>query len=207
MGIPTGPARFFVVDTYLNNGRRAAIRVYLGFFGALSVYAGLALIASDFLSRNNRLENISYLVGSFLLIAWGIFILFKSKKSSDSSIKVGFDSFEAKGFITGMSSPVTPFLFLTLIQLLRFQLEEASVWTFLIYLLIFEGSSCITNFSIAYLAHKKEGKMKKNWKSAKIIMGVFIILIGSFNLYQMLDFKNGISFSKGQNLLEEQVEN
>ena len=47
IGLPTGPARFFVVDTSLNEGRSAALRVYGGLFCAVLLYAGLALLADD----------------------------------------------------------------------------------------------------------------------------------------------------------------
>lgn len=206
IGLPTGPARFFVVDSYLNNGRKEALKVYLGLFAAILIYAGLALLAAGFLSRHQQVENISYVVGSILLISWGIFIVVKGRKNSGSSIEVGAGSGFRKGFLTGLSSPVTPFIYLTLIQLLKLNTGSDSVLGILIYLLVFEICSFVTTFAISYWAHSNEKEMKSNWNKAKLIMGFFLIAIGSFNLYQLVEFENGFKIKNEENLLEQQME-
>ena len=206
IGVPTGPARFFVVDSYLNNGRNDALKVYLGLFAAIVIYAGLALLAAGFLSRHQQVENISYIVGSLLLICWGIFIIVKGRKKSGSSMEIGAGSGLAKGFFTGLSSPVTPFIYLTLIQLLKLNTGSETVYGILIYLLFFEISSFLTTFAISYWAHSNQKEMKSNWKTAKLIMGIFLIAIGSFNLYQLIEFQDGFKIINEENLLEQQMD-
>ena len=207
LGLPTGPSRFFVVGAYIKKGSKAAIRVYLGILCALIIYAALALLASDFLSRNPKVETISYLVGSILLILWGGFLLFKGKKGGDASIELGGGSLVVKGFLTALSSPVTPFIYLTLIQFLKSLSGGGKLWNLLAHLLVLEASSGLIIFSIASLAGKKKLKLNRNWPAAKMVMGLFLVALGAFNLYQMLDFgKDGVHIKKQENLLEEEIE-
>lgn len=206
LGLPTGPSRFFVVGAFLKKGRKAAVDVYLGLLCALAIYLALAMLASGFLSRNPQVENMTYLLGSVLLMIWGAYILFKGKKEGGASIEVGGGSLMRKGFITGLSSPVTPFIYLTMIQVLKI-IAETTQWSIILHLCISEIFSGLTIFSVAYLAGKKQEKMNNNWRYAKIILGIFLICLGTFNLYQLLEIKeNGITIEKKENLLEKQVQ-
>lgn len=181
--------------------------MYLGVLGALVIYAALALLASGFLSRNPKVETISYLVGSVLLILWGGFLLFKGKKGDDATIELGDGSLVAKGFLTALSSPVTPFVYLTLIQFLKSLSGGGELWNLLVHLLILETSSGLIIFGIASLASRKKLKLNRNWRTAKMVMGIFLMALGAFNLYQMLDFREeGIRIRKQENLLEEEIE-
>ena len=207
LGLPTGPSRFFVVGASLKKGRKAAFNVYLGILGALLIYAALAMLASGFLSSNPKVENISYLVGSILMVIWGGYILFKGKTDGGASIDVGGGSLSRKGFITALSSPVTPFIYLTMIQVLKMITDNISPWMIVLHLIIAEICSGLSIFTIAYLAGKREEKLNSNWKTAKIIMGFFLICLGLLNLYQLLEVEeNEIKIDKKDNLLEEQIE-
>ena len=205
IGLPTGPARFFVVDSYLNSGRKAALKVYLGLFAAILIYAVLALLAAGFLARHPQVESVSFILGSILLISWGIFIVIKSRKSSSKSMQIGGASGFKTGFLTGISSPVTPFIYLTLIQLLKINSGSETVFGILIYLLIFEVCGFLTTFGISYFAHRNKKEVKSGWKRAKLIMGVFLIAIGTYNLFQLLEFQNGLKIRQKENLLEQQI--
>lgn len=206
LGLPTGPSRFFVVGAYIKKGRTAAVQIYLGILGALVIYAGLAMLASGFLSRNPKVETISYFLGSILLILWGSFILIKGKKEGGSSIELGGSSLKVKGFLTALSSPVTPFVYLTMIQVLKLISGDTSAWNIVFHLLIAEACSGITIFFIAYLGNTRQEKLNSKWKSAKIVMGIFLILLGGFNLYQLVEVQeNGIKIEKKENLLEKQI--
>lgn len=206
LGLPTGPSRFFVLGAFLKKGPKAALSIYSGILGALGIYAGLALLASDFLSRNPQVEKISYLVGSILLVLWGAFILFKGKKEGDASIEIAGGSLVGKGFFTALSSPVTPFIYLTLIQVLKNLFGSSSLWSILAHLLVLETCSGLMVFAIAYLASRNKLKLKGHWRTAKLVMGVFLIALGGTNLYQMLEFEDGVKIEQDENLLEKQIE-
>lgn len=206
IGLPTGPARFFVVDSYLNSGRRAALKVYFGLFSAILIYAGLALLTAGFLARNPQVEAISFVLGSILLISWGVFIVVKSRKGSGKSMQIGDASGFKTGFLTGISSPVTPFIYLTLIQLLKINSGSDTVFGILIYLLIFEVTGFLTTFTLSYFAHRNKKEMKSGWNTAKLIMGVFLIGIGTYNLFQLLEYQEGFKIREKENLLEQQIE-
>lgn len=205
IGLPTGPARFFVVDSYLNSGRKAAFKVYLGLFAAIVIYAGLALLTAGFLSRHPQVEGISFVLGSVLLICWGVFIVIKSRKSSAKSMQIGGVAGFRTGFFTGISSPVTPFIYLTLIQLLKINTGSEGIAGVLIYLLIFEVSGFLTTFAISYFVHRNKKEVKSGWKKAKLFMGIFLIAIGTYNLFQLIELQNGFKITQKDNLIEEQL--
>ena len=202
IGIPTGPARFFVVDTYLNEGRSAALKVYGGFFSAVVLYAGVALLTNDLISRNEQMESIAHLVASALLIFWGILIIAKSGNKNQTSIQLNFKSWFVKGFVAGISNPIIPFIYLTLIQLVRTKTAETSIEGNALFILIFEISSFLTTFAVAVILFRKRSKVLGNWKIVKIFMGALLIGIGTYNTYQQLDFSNGISIKDDKNKKE-----
>lgn len=207
IGIPTGPARFFVVDTSLNEERTAALRVYAGLFCAILIYAALALVADDFISRNKRIEAISYFIASLLLIFWGGFIIFKSGDDKKSSIKFSVGSWFLKGFITGMSNPVIPFIYLAFIQLLKVYSENVSLFQKVLFLLLFELFSFLTTSVVALVLRSKRKKILGSWRTIKILIGILLICLGAFNSIQQLDFSNGVKLQHSESYLEEKTSN
>lgn len=204
IGLPTGPARFFIVDTSLNEGRKAALQVYGGLFSAVLVYAGLALLGDDFISRNRQIETISYFIASLLLIFWGCFII-KGRKDSKSSIKINVGSWFTKGLLTGLSNPVIPFIYLTFLQVLKLYTGNLPFSGKVLYILLFEFFSFLTTALVALILMKKRKKIQGGWKSVKILMGTLLIGLGAYNSYQQLDFSNGIKIKQNENLLEEEA--
>ena len=206
IGIPTGPARFFVVDTYLNEGKSPALRLYAGFFLAIIIYAGLALVANNLISQNPRVEAISHLIASALLIFWGILIIATSGKENQGAMQLNFKSWTLKGFVAGISNPVIPFIYLTLIQFVKSGNAETSIGGNAIFILLFEVSSFLTTFAVAVTVFRKRSKILGNWKVVKILMGTLLIGIGIYNTYQQLDFSNGIRIKDSKNAMEKVVD-
>lgn len=207
IGIPTGPARFFVVDTCLNDGKKAALKVYGGLFTAILFYACLAIFASDLISRNQTIESIFYLLASILLVVWGVVISLKSNQNSNTSIQLNLGSWFKKGFVVGISNPVTPFIYLTFIQLVKVYSSKPSLFNNILFILVFEFFSFLTISLIALLLLHKRDIVLNNWKRVKLIMGIFLICLGTYHTFQQLDFSNGIEIKSSQNLLEKQVDN
>lgn len=206
IGIPTGPGRFFVVDTCLNDGRKSALKVYSGLFTALLIYASLAFIANDFISGHQKIESIAYLVASALLIVWGIIIMIKSNQSKKASLNLNIESWYKKGFIVGISNPVIPFLYLTLIQLIKIYSEKPSLASNLIFLLVFEIISFLTISAITLFLLNKKDQVMDYWKKIKLTMGILLIAGGSYSTIKLLDFSNGIKIKNNKSFLEEQVD-
>lgn len=206
IGMPTGPARFFVVDTCLNDGKKSALMVYAGLFTALLVYASLAFIATDFISGHQKIESISYLVASALLIVWGIIIMIKSNQNKKASINLNIDSWYQKGFVVGISNPVIPFIYLTLIQLIKIYSKQPSLVSNIVYILIFEIISFLTISGITLFLLNKKDQVMDYWKKVKLAMGVLLIAGGSYSTIKQLDFSNGIKIKNNKSFLEEQVD-
>lgn len=204
-GVPSGPARFFVVDTCLNDGRKSALKVYGGLFTALLFYASLAFIANDFISGHEKIESISYLVASVLLVVWGIIILLAGNTSKKASISLNIKSWYKKGFVIGISNPVIPFIYLTLLQLIKIYSKKPSLVSNMIFILVFEIISFLTISVITLFLLDKKDKVMDYWKKVKLTMGTFLVIAGSYHTIQQLDFSNGVKIKNNENFLEEQV--
>ena len=196
IGIPTGPARFFVVDTRLNEGKTAAFKTYSGFLLAVLIYAALALLADGFLSRHKKVETVAYIVASLLLVLWGMFIILKSNKVQDSTLNFNFDSPFSKGFAAGISSPVTPFIYLAFLQILNSYTTGLSFFEKAVSIGIFEFCGFLTTWTVGSLLINKKGTVKKNWNVVKLVMGIFLICLGVYNFSREISFENGIQLEE-----------
>lgn len=198
IGIPTGPARFFVVDTRLQDGKTAAIKTYLGFFLAVLVYAGIALLADDYISRHEKVRIAAHLAASVLLVLWGLLIIIKSRKSKNSSLDFSFKSSFLKGLAAGLSSPVSPFIYLAFMQTLRIYADELTLWNKALAILLFECTAFLTTWGVAALLKNKKQNVRSKWTTVKICMGILLISIGTYQASQRLSFKDGIQIQSSK---------
>ena len=205
IGIPTGPARFFVLDTSFKKGRSAALQVYAGLFCAILIYGGLALLADDFISKHKKIESVSYLVASLLLIFWGGFIIFKSNKENKKPQKLKFGSGFLKGGVTGFSNLVIPFIYLAFIQALKIYTDDLSLLQKGMFILLFESFSFLTTSGLAVTLMKNKKKVGGNWTVVKILMGCILIGYGVYSSYRQLDFSDGIEIKQSESFLEKQA--
>ena len=205
IGIPTGPGRFFVLDTSFRKGRSAALQVYGGLFSSIFIYAGLALLADDFISQNPKIELVSNFVASLLLIFWGVFIIFRSNKENKSSEKPKSGSWFLKGAILGFSNPVVPFVYLAFIQVLKIYAGDLSLLQKAVFVLLFECFSFLTTSVLAFTLIKNKKSFKGKWVIVKILAGILLIGYGAYSSYRQLDFTDGIKLIQKDSFLEEQV--
>lgn len=206
IGIPTGPANFFIVDTYMKEGRWDAVKVYTGLVGAKLIYAVLALLANELIKSNPDIEAIVYIVASFMLMAWGAFIIIKSKKKNSKAIELNIKSELKKGFVLGISNPAIPFVHLAFVQLLNVYSQQAlEIFAYAFYIIIFETMTFVVISLVAFLLMIKKGKVLKHWSKVKMGMGILIICIGLYHVYQRVGFKNGIHLKNGKSSLEKNI--
>lgn len=206
IGVPTGPSHFFTLDTCINEGRMAGLKVYAGLVVAKLLYAVLALLANNLILSHPKIEPIVYLLASALLIIWGVVIIVKSKDNNSSSIELNIKSLFKKGFVLGISNPAIPFVYLAYVQILRVYAQDINVFGYVVYILVFEIVSFATLAAIALLMMLKRGSILEHWYKVKLAMGVLIIGIGAYNLYQHVEFKDGIHLKSGENALEKNID-
>lgn len=206
IGIPTGPANFFIVDTCMKEGRLEALQVYAGLVIAKILYAGLALVANELIISHPKIEPIVYLLASLLLVGWGVLIIIKSKDKTGSAIELNIKSLFKKGFVLGISNPAIPFVYLAFVQLLKAYSADITLWGYAFYLILFEIATFLTIASVSLLLLVKKGKVLEHWPKVKLTMGVLIISIGAYHIYQHVEIKDGIHLKKNKSSLKKNID-
>lgn len=207
LGVPSGPALFFVLDTSLQDGKAAALKVYGGFMAAKVLYVMLALLANDFISANQKLESVFILAASFLLMLWGIFILFKSNKRSEKDSHLHVNRFYRKGLIVGLSNPVIPFIYLTLMQFIKIYAHNVTTFKYILNIAIMEAVSFLVLAGAAWILLSGGRLVQNHWNKMVKVMGIFLFCAGSYQVYQLIDYNKGeMSIRSNQNVLEQQLQ-
>jgi threonine/homoserine/homoserine lactone efflux protein len=208
LGVPSGPALFFVLDTCLQIGKAAALKVYGGFMGAKLIYIALALLANDYISSYPKVESALYLAASFLLVVWGVVILFKSSKQAKTSGTQAYhNSLYRTGFIVGISNPVIPFVYLTFIQFIKIYARDVTIFKYLLNITIMEAVSFLVLAGAAWLLLSGGQMVRTHWNKLVKVMALFLIVAGSYQVYQLVDFSgNSVHINDEENPLEEQLE-
>lgn len=209
LGVPSGPALFFVLDTSLNEGKTPALKVYGGFMAAKMVYVALALLANDFISSHKKVESVFYLIASCLLVLWGVIIILKGnkRKEKSSQAQTAVSHFYRRGLIVGLSNPVIPFIYLTFIQFIKIYAKDVTIFKYLLNIGIMEAVSFLVLAGTAWILLKGGKLIENHWNQMVRGMGVFLLCAGSYQVYQMVDFKEGrLSLKQEENVLEQQLE-
>lgn len=209
LGVPSGPALFFVLDTSLKDGKAAALKVYGGFMAAKVLYLVLALLANDFISANQKLESVFILAASFLLMLWGVVIMLKSNinKKSEKESKLKVHRFYRRGLIVGLSNPVIPFIYLTLMQFIKIYANNVTTFKYILNITIMEAVSFLVLASTAGILLSGGRLVQNHWNKMVKVMGIFLFCAGSYQVYQLIDYNKGeMSISSDQNVLEQQLE-
>lgn len=207
LGVPSGPALFFILDTSLQDGKAAALRVYGGFMAAKLVYVILALLANDFISSHKKIESFFYLAASFLLMLWGAFILIKNTKRKTSHQQNATGLFYRRGLVVGLSNPVIPFIYLTFIQFIKIYAKDVTTFKFVLNIAIMEAVSFLVLAGASWLLLSGGKAVQNHWNKIVKLMGVFLLCAGSYQVYQLVDFKEGeFSIKSEENVLEQQME-
>ena len=169
---------------------------------AVSIYASLGIFASDFILENRTIKAGFYLTASILLIVWGFVIIANRDKQGKPFVNLNLDSWFKKGFVIGISNPVTPFIYLTVVQLLKDYAKPPSLGNIILFILVFEGVTFLTTALVALILLLKRDIVMSFWKRVKVIMGVFLICLGSYYTFQQIDFRDGITIKSRENFLK-----
>lgn len=207
LGVPSGPALFFIVDTSLKEGKPAALKVYGGFMAAKLLYMVLALLANDFISAHQKLESVFYLIASLLLMLWGAIIIVKGNKRKEGNSELTIDRFYRRGLVVGLSNPVIPFIYLTFIQFIKIYANNVTTFKYILNIAILEAASFLVLAGTAWLLLKGGRLVQNNWNKVVRLMGIFLLCAGSYQVYQLVDFKRGgFNIKNDGNVLEQQLE-
>ncbi|MDE6238009.1 MAG: LysE family translocator [Muribaculaceae bacterium] len=177
---PMGPVGILCVQRTLEKGRRAGFFTGIGasisdLFYCLLTGFGLSFI-EDFLTRN---QNILQLVGSVVLIGFGIY-LFKSNparklKKPDEGISDKKNLLN--GFLFTFSNPLIIFLIIGLFARFNFALPDIQFYHYIIgFLSIAAGALAwwwVVTFFVAKL--RKHFNVRSMWLINKIIGGLILI--------------------------------
>ncbi|AHM59726.1 putative threonine efflux protein [Flammeovirgaceae bacterium 311] len=209
LGVPSGPALFFVLDTCLKESKTAALKVYGGLMGSKLLYIALALLANDFISSHQKLETIFYLIASCLLMLWGIVIIIKSNKSNEKKRDFAEGSFYRNGFIVGLSNPIIPFVYLTFLQFIKIYANDVTTLKYILNIAIMETVSFLVLAAAAGILLSGGRMVQNHWNTMVRLMGIFLFCAGSYQVYHLIDLKKGgdIDLKSNENVLEEQLEN
>lgn len=66
--------------------------------------------------------------------------------------------------------------------------------------------SFVTLATAVLILMNKRGKVLQHWKKVKLMMGVFIFCIGTYQVFQHVDLSNGIKIKNSKNILEKQLD-
>lgn len=209
LGVPSGPALFFVLDTCLKVSKTAALKVYAGLMGSKLLYIALALLANDFISTHQKLESVFYLLASCLLVVWGIVIIIKSNKSNENRRDIAAEgSFYKNGFVVGLSNPIIPFVYLTFLQFIKIYANNVNTFKYILNITIMETVSFLVLAAAAGILLSGGRMVQNHWNKMVRIMGIFLLCAGSYQVYHLIDLKKGgeIDIKSDENVLEEQLE-
>jgi threonine/homoserine/homoserine lactone efflux protein len=208
LGVPSGPALFFVLDTCLKVSKSAALKVYAGLMGSKLLYIALALLANDFISTHQKLESVFYLIASCLLMLWGIVMIIKSNQTKDKRREFSHGSYYRNGFIVGLSNPVIPFVYLTFLQFIKIYARDVNILKYLLNIAIMEAVSFMVLAVMATILLSGGRIIQTHWNKMVGLMGIFLFCAGSYQVYHLVDFTEGegISIKSNENVLEKQLE-
>lgn len=186
---PMGPVGMLCIQRTLEKGRRAGF--YTGVGAALSdlLYClltgfGLSFI-EEFLEQN---QNIIQLIGSTVLIAFGIY-LFKSnpskrlKKPRETSVSIKKNVLT--GFLFTVSNPLILFLIIGLFARFNFLLPEMQFYHYIIGFISILGGALLWWWIVTAFVDKVRAhfNIRSMWLINRIIGGVILLFaaIGIFN--------------------------
>lgn len=156
---PMGPVGILCIQRTLNSGRKAGFYTGIGaalsdIFYCLITGFGLSLI-EDFLERN---QSVISLIGSFVLVAFGIYML--RKKTPDRPVKssvlpsVSPHKNILAGFLFTFSNPLILFLIIGLFARFNFLLPELHWYHIVIGYLMIAAGAVTWWYAITYFVDK-----------------------------------------------------
>lgn len=188
--VPVGPIAILCIQRTLQKGRKYGF--YSGFGAACSdfVYALLALFGLSFvMDFINQYEFLIQLIGSILIMAFGVFIFFQNptkniRKQSANDSATYFQEF-LTAFLLTITNPLMIFLFLGLYARMEFLVDSAGWWEDMFGMLAILAGSTTWWFSVTLLASTFHNKfnIRGLWILNKITGSlIFVIALVSLIL-------------------------
>jgi len=188
--VPVGPIAILCIQRTLQKGRKYGFYSGLGaacsdFFYALLAIFGLSFVM-DFI---NQYEFLIQLIGSVLIMAFGVFIFFQNptkniKRQSQNDTATYFQEF-LTSFLLTVTNPLMIFLFLGLYARMEFLVDSAGWWEDMFGMLAILAGSTTWWFTVTLLASTFHNKfnIRGLWILNKITGSlIFIIALVSLIL-------------------------
>ncbi|MBC7758934.1 MAG: LysE family transporter [Phormidesmis sp. FL-bin-119] len=185
----TGPVFFALIKTSIEKGFYAGVSLAAGVVVSDVFYVALTLYGTSFLALENKYRVQIGLAGSSILLAIGIYYLFKTVKVNyeTSTSKRRNTGYFLKGFIMCIFNPAILLYWLSVtssVISISGEIEASAVIPFF-------GSILVTQFSVdvmkAYYANKLRYRIKeKTISNLNRIAGVLILIFAARLLYNLL---------------------
>lgn len=186
--VPVGPIAILCIQRTLQKGRKNGFYSGLGaatsdFVYALIAFLGLAFVM-DFINEH---EFLIQLIGSIVIMAFGVFIFFQNptksiRKRSMNETSTYFQEF-ATAFLLTITNPLMIFLFLGLYARMEFLVDSAGWWEDMFGMLAILAGSSTWWFTVTLLASTFHNKfnIRGLWILNKIT-GTLIFVIALVSL-------------------------
>lgn len=187
LSAPMGPIGILVIQRTMEKGRKSGI--YTGIGAAMSdlfycLLAGLGLsIITNFIDHNQKILQI---VGSIILIAFAIYMIFRSPVTGikhEEGKKINYTNDAITGFFMTLSNPLIIFLIFPLLARFEFPSPDYKFYHIIIGYLFIAIGAIAWWFAITYVVEKLRSKfnIKSMWLINKI-MGSIILLLAIYGL-------------------------
>lgn len=179
---PMGPVGILCIQRTLNSGRKAGFYTGIGaalsdLFYCLLTGFGLSLI-EDFLERN---QNVISLVGSFVLVAFGIYMLRKKgpaepvKSAAPPSVSPHKNILA--GFLFTFSNPLILFLIIGLFARFNFMLPELHWYHIVVGYILIAAGAVTWWYAITYFVDKLRSRFSlRSIMLINKVIGVIILI-------------------------------
>lgn len=176
-----GPVFFFLIETSIEKGFIPGLLVTVGISLSDTVYILISYFGLTTILAEETMEKYLGLAGGFILIGFGIFSFFKSRKKREPDMEIksqGFKRFIFQGFMVNGLNPVVLFFWVGAISLatVEYELKGHYIIIFFITILL---TVFLTDLLKVYLAQKLRNIITIRFiKGLNIVTGVIMVGFG-----------------------------
>ncbi|MGK7388921.1 MAG: LysE family translocator [Candidatus Cyclobacteriaceae bacterium M2_1C_046] len=176
-----GPVFFMLIQTSIEKGFMPGFLVAVGISLSDTLYILISYFGLTNLLAEETMEKYLGLAGGVILVGFGIFSFFKSRKKREIKLNVqqkGFKRHIIKGFMVNGLNPMVLFFWIGAISLatIEYELKGSYILIFFISIIL---TVFITDLIKVYLAHKLRTFVTPRFiKILNIITGVVMVTFG-----------------------------
>lgn len=176
-----GPVFFMLIETSIEKGFVPGCLVAIGISLSDTTYILISYFGLTNLLTEQTMEKYLGLVGGLILLGFGVFSFFKSRKEKGVRVKLrqkGFKRHIAKGFMVNGINPMVLFFWIGAISLatIEYDLKGNYIFIFFVSIIITVFSSDLLK---VYLAHKLRTFVTPRFiKIINIMTGVVMVIFG-----------------------------